>query len=189
MTANKIVYRVSRVILVVLVFAFSSCKKCETINLCPSPNAQFIAVHGTDTAALYIPNAITPNGDQINDVFILSGRKIANVKCLIYDDGKLVAELDSLGQEWDGKVNHKVNVRVYSIFVTGTTTYGDVINMGGTVSVISGQFLGLNSDLAYGHVNFNIAKAQFPTQSGNGIFNSNLPTEEYLLIQNVDNCN
>jgi gliding motility-associated-like protein len=52
----------------------------------------------------FIPNVFTPNGDGINDAFIISGSGIENINCTIYNRwGIKVASLSRTGEQWDGR--------------------------------------------------------------------------------------
>lgn len=73
----------------------------------------------------YIPNAFTPNGDGVNDVFL----PLANVSTEIYDFsmqiydrwGGLVFETDNVHQGWNGKcTTDKMDETVYVWVVTAT---------------------------------------------------------------------
>lgn len=73
---------------------------------------------GTDTIAvfqkncmsgLYVPNAFTPNGDQLNDVFrAMAYGKVVSFRFEIYDRfGQLIFNTTDLRAGWDGSVNGK----------------------------------------------------------------------------------
>ena len=76
---------------------------------------------------LYIPNSFTPNGDQLNDVFMPIGNsdKIRDYTMLIFNSwGELVYESDAIERGWDGaNVNSsESNVFVYKIVVYSALT-------------------------------------------------------------------
>jgi gliding motility-associated-like protein len=53
--------------------------------------------------ALYVPNAFTPNGDGINDVFVIRGVDIKDFQLFIFDRwGLLLFETDNYNDHWDG---------------------------------------------------------------------------------------
>jgi gliding motility-associated-like protein len=53
--------------------------------------------------ALYVPNAFTPNGDGINDFFVIRGVDIKDFQLFIFDRwGLLIFETDDMNAHWDG---------------------------------------------------------------------------------------
>lgn len=53
--------------------------------------------------SIYIPNAFTPNGDGINDMFGVKGEGIRNFQLRIYDRwGKVIFESMDPKKQWDG---------------------------------------------------------------------------------------
>jgi gliding motility-associated-like protein len=72
----------------------------------------------------YIPNAFTPNDDDVNDTFTGKGIFINAFEMSIFDRwGNLIFISDDINKGWDGKVNHgneiaKQDVYVYVINVT-----------------------------------------------------------------------
>lgn len=98
----------------------------ETISVILTSNAVCAtpAVSQTNTViacpAIEIPNAFTPNGDGINDVFKinLSGENLANFNVNIYDRwGILVFASSSINNKWDGRTTSGLKV------VSGTYFY------------------------------------------------------------------
>ena len=61
-----------------------------------------------ENEVVYIPNAFTPNSDDINDRFYVRGEEIIELEMFIYDQwGNLVFSTRSKEQEWDGTYSGK----------------------------------------------------------------------------------
>lgn len=61
-----------------------------------------------DEFALYIPNAFSPNGDLVNDVFTAKGEGILDFKMYIFDRwGNLTYFTDDINKGWDGRMRGK----------------------------------------------------------------------------------
>lgn len=120
-----------------------NCNDCPSVVATPSVESSVYTVIVTDefgcnasaTATVnvnyeklvIIPNAFSPNGDGVNDIFRLNGYGIANVELLIFNRwGGLVFEatdITDLSQGWDGTVNGEdaeLEVYVYVAKVTFT---------------------------------------------------------------------
>ena len=77
---------------------------------------------------IYVPNAFTPNGDGINDVWYVYGTGIKDIKAMIFDRwGEKVFESDDQSQGWDGTFRGQIQppgVFVYLVnvvYLDGTT--------------------------------------------------------------------
>jgi gliding motility-associated-like protein len=81
-----------------------------------------------------IPNAFTPNGDNLNDVFEVKGRFIDPPRLTIYDRwGQILFQ----GQAWDGKINGKeAPTGTYPYGVTWKDEKGLVWSKKGMVSLL-----------------------------------------------------
>ena len=56
-------------------------------------------------ASLFLPDAFTPNGDGLNDVFELKGTFVDNYQMIIYNRwGQSIFQTATAGQGWDGTV-------------------------------------------------------------------------------------
>jgi len=77
-----------------------------------------------------IPNSFSPNGDGINDLFIIRGLT-ENSSVMIYDrSGKKIYESDNYQNDWDGKDNNGNALE--------SDTYWYVIQLSGIPSVFKG---------------------------------------------------
>ncbi|MFZ6050490.1 gliding motility-associated C-terminal domain-containing protein [Halocola ammonii] len=77
-------------------------------------------------ASLYIPNAFTPDGDGVNEVFQVVGDEIERFEMRIYNRwGQVIFKTEDHTEVWDGSVNggdHYVQDGLYSYMVTVKST-------------------------------------------------------------------
>lgn len=53
--------------------------------------------------AIYVPNTFTPNGDGVNDVFVVKGKEIKTFEFWIFDRwGELIFHTNNMNVYWDG---------------------------------------------------------------------------------------
>ncbi len=96
-----------------------------TVNLIV--NNQFNCLDSTsktvrinEISTLYIPNAFTPNNDEINDVFRIFGNEIAQFELFIFNRwGEQIFESQSIDNSWSGK-NSSTGIYTYKISVKYT---------------------------------------------------------------------
>jgi gliding motility-associated-like protein len=68
--------------------------------------------------SFYIPNAFSPNGDGLNDVFYPKGNNISEYQMSIYDRwGNLVFFTDSPDKPWDGKRKNSEEAILMDVYV------------------------------------------------------------------------
>ena len=82
---------------------YNVCLAVETLNGCVDTICQTIIIN--DIFIIYVPNAFTPDGDGINEVFlpILSGIDPLSYELMIFNRwGELIFETQNYGQSWDG---------------------------------------------------------------------------------------
>jgi gliding motility-associated-like protein len=95
-----------------------------------------VAVRGN----LYIPNAFTPDGDGLNDIFKAKGIDIAEFKMEIYDRwGNLVFASNNIDDGWNGSnlgTEYYAQAGIYSYVVVARETYGEVFELSGHVVLI-----------------------------------------------------
>ncbi|MCX6291221.1 MAG: choice-of-anchor L domain-containing protein [Bacteroidetes bacterium] len=87
--------------------------------------------------AIWFPDAFTPNGDGINDVFSVSGIGIVTVQTIVYNRwGERVFESYSLDQSWDGMFKGRyVENGVYIMHVKAQLLDGEEVDKQGTVTI------------------------------------------------------
>lgn len=67
---------------------------------------------------LYIPNAFTPNGDGVNDIFTAKGIYVTEFEMLIFDRwGNLVYSTDKMDTGWDGRANGGAEAAQADVYV------------------------------------------------------------------------
>lgn len=87
---------------------------------------------------LWIPTGFTPNGDGLNDQFLLGGIEIKSFQITIFDRwGKMLYFSDSINKSWDGNVaNEGAPEGAYVYKVEAVNTLGMKFTRAGTVTLI-----------------------------------------------------
>ena len=109
----------------------------ETVNGCADTTIGKVAL--TEEVKLFFPNAFTPNGDGINDVFEIKGTPVTNFNLYIYDRwGKEIWSTHNFETRWDGTdFNGKpVPADTYIYVISGTDYMKRDLNLKGTVTVV-----------------------------------------------------
>lgn len=87
---------------------------------------------------IFLPNAFTPNGDNVNDQLYLRGVNVTSMYLAVYNRwGQLVFESAELERGWDGYLGGKeVSSGVYGYYFEVTCGNGDTYFERGNVTVI-----------------------------------------------------
>ena len=105
-------------------------------NGCSNRDSVYVEVN--DQLELFIPNAFTPNQDEINDLFFAKGYGIKKIHMVIFNRwGEKIMETDSYGKGWDGTYKGEFaeqGVYIYSINAESVT--GSKIKRIGHVTLI-----------------------------------------------------
>ncbi|HYV90352.1 MAG TPA: gliding motility-associated C-terminal domain-containing protein, partial [Chitinophagales bacterium] len=99
----------------VIVTDSNGCKVMDTVTITEAPNI------------FAVPNAFTPNGDGLNDIFIPNQQNLATMQMLIFNRwGQMIFASTDVKKGWDGRFNgieEEVGTYVYQIkatFLDGT---------------------------------------------------------------------
>ena len=103
---------------------------------CPDTAVQPVVIK--PIAAYYVPNAVSPDGDGLNEVFYIYGYNIADFEMHIFDRwGMRLFTSNDLHVGWDGTYNGEVVQNdVYVYKATLTDILGETYNLVGTVTLI-----------------------------------------------------
>jgi gliding motility-associated-like protein len=104
---------------------------------CIGTSSVFIKVYRGPT--YYVPNAFTPNGDGLNDIFkaVAPGIKQTNYFRIFDRWGKLIFESRDINKGWDGRyLGLQQPSDVYVWIIKGIDITGKVVEFKGTVTLI-----------------------------------------------------
>jgi gliding motility-associated-like protein len=112
--------------------------ECQSPNGCTDRITKTIMVEAAEVQ-LYVPNAFTPNGDNLNDVFKVYGIGIKHISVQIFSRwGELIHQWDGMGGFWDGTyMNRMVPQGIYSYRIRGMDENAKEIKRIGAVTVLS----------------------------------------------------
>lgn len=87
---------------------------------------------------IYIPNAFSPNGDNVNEYFFVNGENIANLKMIIFDRwGEVLVETTDKHFKWDGSYKGKIcQEGVYIYYITTEGANGTENEYKGTITLV-----------------------------------------------------
>ncbi|MCB0766903.1 MAG: gliding motility-associated C-terminal domain-containing protein [Flavobacteriales bacterium] len=106
-------------------------------NGCTDRDSLLIEVEVKDILPPKLPNAFSPNGDGVNDVFYVRGGPFETMELKIYNGwGELVFETTDPLAGWDGTHKGKPEINgVYVFSVVATTTTGETHDRAGKVTL------------------------------------------------------
>jgi gliding motility-associated-like protein len=93
----------------------------------------------TDATSIIIPNIFSPNGDGINDEFIITTTGMNSLHCDIFNRwGQLVFTLTSFNQSWDGKMSNgnQATEGTYFFMLKAVGTDGKNYDRQGTITLV-----------------------------------------------------
>jgi len=103
-----------------------------------------IGITVNDIDAIYVPNAFTPNGDNINDVFFVYGNGLIEFKFDIFDRwGQVIFESTDFKKGWDGTIKGKKaedGVYTYRISYRKNSSPNDQHTKTGTLLLLKEEF-------------------------------------------------
>ena len=111
---------------------------------CVASDSVTVTVVPDPGTLVFIPNAFTPNGDNMNDYFYVFGLSITNIKLMtIYDRwGTIVFSAENLGvndqtKGWDGTyAGREINAGVFAYYIELEFKDGESISKRGNVTVL-----------------------------------------------------
>lgn len=91
-----------------------------------------------NTGSIFIPNAFTPNGDGINDIFLVRSTILRSMHFEVYDRwGIKVFQTDNIAEGWDGTYKgQQATEDSYGYYFTGECLQGEQLKMKGNVSLM-----------------------------------------------------
>jgi len=106
-------------------------------NGCVDRDSLLITIEVKDILPPKLPNAFSPNGDGVNDVFFVRGGPFETMELRIYNGwGELVFETTDPTAGWDGTHKGKQEINgVYVYSVVATTTEGETHDRSGKVTL------------------------------------------------------
>ncbi|MFT7589478.1 MAG: gliding motility-associated-like protein [Limisphaerales bacterium] len=128
-----------------------NCTDCQFPNSAPEEtiwytltiidDAGCVAYDSTEIVvvnSVIIPNAFTPNGDGLNDVFQIVNPNISDFTMSIYDRwGEIIFQTADINVGWDGtKQGYNVELGAYIYVINASSKEGTPINRTGTITIL-----------------------------------------------------
>ena len=94
-----------------------------------------------ESATLYAPSAFSPNGDNVNDVFRITGSTLNQFKLQVFNRwGEKIFQSDDMNTAWNGKHNGNIVAEgVYVYSVEGIDTNGQVVSQVGRITCLTSR--------------------------------------------------
>lgn len=108
-------------------------------NGCEYTFTQYEYITVDQRIRLYVPNAFTPNGDNVNDEFFVGHRLIENFEMMIMDRwGKVIYQTTNINFSWDGTdaSGQKLPEGVYAYAIRATAYDGYKFEKSGTITLV-----------------------------------------------------
>ncbi|MBL0015287.1 MAG: gliding motility-associated C-terminal domain-containing protein [Bacteroidetes bacterium] len=114
---------------------------CITLNAynkfgCHDDSTQCITI--LQDPYLWVPTGFTPNGDGLNDIFIIGGIEIKEFEMWVYDRwGKMLFYTDNMTEGWNGKIDQEdASEGVYVFRINAVNNEGFKMERAGSVTLV-----------------------------------------------------
>jgi len=109
-----------------------ACKKSKMKNNCCRGEMSISpANYNSDSVAFYFPNAFTPDGDGINDLFEPGLSGIESIEFSIFKGRKEIFKSVTIGNWWNGEYKEKISAGRYKFEADIVTKHNETIELNG----------------------------------------------------------
>ena len=137
----KMTMRILFAISLTLTLLWSCGKKKVKKNCCKITMAITPSTYNTDSVGVYVPNAFTPNDDEINDNFGPQLIGINSIDFKIYKGkNKLVFQTTNLTEWWNGDYDGKTKTGLFRYEIQLTTKHGESLSVEGEFCSLLDQY-------------------------------------------------